>query len=957
MSLIEKKFFEKINGNEDYQVLANYWNCVKEQVPRILSCISQVFPHYTMHDISHSKAILDCIERVLGSKVIESLSVTDLWLILCSAYYHDIGMNISGDEIEKCFKTEDFKNFILELQRDECSPLHKYAIFYELEDDKLKYKSCDLTLDSYHSARYLLAEFFRKKHADRSEKYVKTDEIVPQVFLEIKRLISIIAEICHLHGAKFEDVMKYQNCENGVTDYCHPRFVACMLRLGDLLDFDSSRVSRYLLEHLSSSIPEDSKIHNKKNLCIKHALITSEKVEVIAESDDIYTAFEIDAWFSWIREEMTNQRNLWSDIAPNSEARGFPKLGKLETHLLGHDIIDNNFKPRFEIDGKNAAKYFQGGGLYGEKNECIREILQNAIDATYIRIYLENKQFAQKYLEDGFKEFVNICDDNKYQIEVKYKKENGKHHFEIKDNGIGILKDELQYLLKIGSGRKNKKKYKIIDEMPEYAKPSGFFGIGFQSIFLITDKVLIETRSELDNEVICLQIGSPLKNGFAILKSYRDPFAKIGTTISFDLKDELVDIKKSTNHVECSNYYDDLSENYDFVENDVQDIEVTNILDEVYSVGKDSYLNILCQGKKTREKKINVDNLISDKDGTKDRIVQINPINSDISNRSRCTIYYRREHVKKHNISLKYINWDVNILYGQSDEFLMLNRDEIKAECEPKITEMIKKMGVQHLLKTWDRYDEKSLSLAARFIEYYGDQEQKNKKNLKDYWERIDFYGKTIKEIVRYDAIVLRSLAPHKSYGCFKNGTKLIVYQDFDDQTEFLAYVLKEKYGYKLNYRSYQDEEKDDKEKRIEIEFNKNNKGSVDWKSWIYFYESYIIGKSLPRCLMPCIGYENLEVKEPEKIVAGWDPMKIFNKITYPRTVCPLTREKGKIEWEKTEKLNKIYDWVYANRKNDSLTREDIVKEFEDMKKKIEPIIKEMKFRHRPFENDNRISL
>ena len=224
MSLIESQFELKTKKGEDkteiieaYRVLVNFWHCIKIHVPNVLSCVSQVFPHYTKHDVSHSYAILDSIERILGEEAIKKLSVTDLWLLLCSAYYHDIGMYISGNEIKECFNSEEFKNYVFDLKDDTKSPLNKYASFYVSEKDKLNYDKCELTLDSYNSARFLLAAFFRDSHADRSENFLQSDSSVTEMFYEIKRLIAVIAEICRLHCAKFEEVMKFSEVENGVN--------------------------------------------------------------------------------------------------------------------------------------------------------------------------------------------------------------------------------------------------------------------------------------------------------------------------------------------------------------------------------------------------------------------------------------------------------------------------------------------------------------------------------------------------------------------------------------------------------------------------------------------------------------------------------------------------------------------------------------------------------------------
>ena len=45
-----------------------------------------------------------------------------------------------------------------------------------------------------------------------------------------------------------------------------------------------------------------------------------------------------------------------------------------------------------------------------------------------------------------------------------------------------------------GSSNKNVEKKKLMDRMPEWMKPSGTFGIGFQSVFLLTEEVTLITR-------------------------------------------------------------------------------------------------------------------------------------------------------------------------------------------------------------------------------------------------------------------------------------------------------------------------------------------------------------------------------------------------------------------------------------------------------------------------------
>lgn len=932
MSFIEKQFYEKTKDKEQYRVLVNYWNCVLIDVPKILSCIAQVFPHYTKHDVSHSYAILDSIERVLGEDAIQELSVTDLWLLLCSAFCHDIGMYISGDDIKKCFEKEEFQKYIIDTQKDLKSSLCEYAKFYEIADGKLKYKKCELSLSSYHSAKFLLADFFRKKHAERSENIINVEGSMMSFFDDIKRLIGIVAKICYLHGANFDEVLQFQNCENGVDDYCHPRFVACMLRLGDLLDFDSSRVSRFMLTHLSFAIPKDSKDHNEKNLCINRALITPKEIEVEAICNTPNVAFEIDKWFSWIKEELFNQKSYWPIITPSSKIKGLPLIGKMETICKNYDKIDNNLRPQFEIGTEDAVEILQGSNFYKEKTQCIRELLQNAIDATYIRIYLENKDFVSKPLKEGFDLFLKHCKNSKYNIKVDAKKSNGIWEIVIQDNGVGMLREELKYLLKIGTGKKNEEKRKIVAAMPEYAKPSGFFGIGFQSIFLITDEVNIKTRSALGVEEINLDIKSPLKGGFAILKTNKNPYASIGTVITFKITANSVRTERSENHQKYSTYYEKIIKNYDFVENTINDIEIANLLDEVCLVGENSYVNIICQGEKTGGVENNVENIYLDK--LSEKIVEISPFDERDYFQfgdSKVKVLYKNQLVCKHDISdyLKFLNgWKINLLSGNAGDILTIDRNEFKFGKSYEIAQCIQRVLVLLLLDKWNNLDNNDKINAAMIIEYYG--EDKQKKNIKKWWEQKNIlgYGLTIKNIVQYESIILRS---SQVYGVDEKQNQLIIYQQYGDEIQFLAYVLEHYYNYGMLYKSYKDERNYD---LIEIEFKKNSTNIVEWTSWLNFYKRKPI-----RSLMPCYGYEKITVKEPLYFVGGWDPMRVFEKIDYPRTVCPYIIKDNKLEWDCSDK---VFQWVYDNRADSKVTIDEIKTEFYRMKNELNDYVKKV---------------
>lgn len=73
-----------------------------------------------------------------------------------------------------------------------------------------------------------------------------------------------------LHQMDYHKILELQHTTNGiVNDYCHPRFIALMLCLGDLLDLDTDRFNEYFLD-VTTPLPNDSAMHKSKHESIVH---------------------------------------------------------------------------------------------------------------------------------------------------------------------------------------------------------------------------------------------------------------------------------------------------------------------------------------------------------------------------------------------------------------------------------------------------------------------------------------------------------------------------------------------------------------------------------------------------------------------------------------------------------------------------------------------------------------
>lgn len=160
--------------------------------------------------------------------------------------------------------------------------------------------------------------------------------------------------------------------------------------------------------------------------------------------------------------------------------------------------------------------------LYTHPEIFLRELISNAADAL-------NKLRILRLTNANI-----ISPEEELKITISLDKEN--QTFSIEDNGIGMTKDDLIYQLgTIASSGTLKFIHKMRDQQGKVdLNLIGQFGVGFYSVFMVTDEVTIET--------LYAECGSSawkwVSNGtedFRISPSSRD---KRGTKITFKLKDE-----------------------------------------------------------------------------------------------------------------------------------------------------------------------------------------------------------------------------------------------------------------------------------------------------------------------------------------------------------------------------------------------------------------------------------
>lgn len=517
-----QQHFDNISlGQTNLRRLHSQWQFDKELIPKALQTIGSVFPHYSRHDQSHSDQILVNIERLLGEDRIQLLSATDTWLLLEAAYWHDIGMVVPHNALEDALKDPAFETYRVQVASQVGHELQKFATHFSSNVNEA-FGGADTPLDAMNKFRVFMAEWFRRKHHTRAEHAINEPWQAmglssPRTELIPKRLFRLLGQICAMHGRSFDEVVgQLPFKETGMAnDDCHPRYIACLLRLGDLLDIDDNRFCPVMQQIAGEGRPALSKAHEDKHASIRHFRLDPERIEVTAVCSKVDGYVEQWRWLDGLRTEVQKQMSRWQDIAPDRRFGLLPTIGEIKVEIAGRNLLtEPGRRPEFRLNSARALRLLQGENLY-ERTDTIRELLQNAVDATLLRIWqTERAAFDRADVQAG--NFDHPC-FKKYPVEIALERTTEPASqpdkllwkLTVTDHGSGISQDDLRYLMNVAGSGANTHKQTIIRSMPVWLRPSGNFGIGLQSIFMWTDVVHMKTKSLQTNEVLEITLHNP----------------------------------------------------------------------------------------------------------------------------------------------------------------------------------------------------------------------------------------------------------------------------------------------------------------------------------------------------------------------------------------------------------------------------------------------------------------
>ena len=464
MYLEELKIFKKLaQGSNTALTYAGVLRLIQQDVSKLLEFTKCRFPDYPDHGINHSIQILFYIEHLLGNHL-DVLNDTECFCLILTALFHDTAM-------------------------------------------------ADYSIDD----RNRLREKHHVLASDIIDDYFNTNLFIVKEKERIKNVVKFASKAHGMDLVEFQNDKCFGKTDTIAGDEVRFSLIGYLIRIGDLMDLEQYRSNSFILSKFKDEYSEEAFDHNKRHQLVTTYNYNEDKleIEVFAENISQYKIWS--TWFSYLRNDIVNAN---TDL--NKYNIFFPRP---ITKILTSD--DKNFdveELHFEIDDEGGIWNIISQSIYTDKFDFVREIIQNSIDATLIKLYL-NEKIKLKYSSPRFWDI-----EGKYNnILLLYSEIQNK--IIIIDSGIGMSKDTVHdFLFKIsGTGYK---KY----ENREFAFPSiAKFGIGFVSCLINANDISLYTKVQTEHKLHYVNFTTDAN--IAFMQDFdNDSFE--GTIVSLTLKNK-----------------------------------------------------------------------------------------------------------------------------------------------------------------------------------------------------------------------------------------------------------------------------------------------------------------------------------------------------------------------------------------------------------------------------------
>ena len=494
--------------------------------------IVSFFPEYTLHDQTHFLRVTELMSYILGEQI-NNLSEIEIGLLILSAFYHDQGMLVTEQEYSSLSESEEY-TFFCDNWRVE-HPNYKeienqIESSYTSSTENTRLRKAISELDAA-----MLTDYLRVTHGKRSFDYVNdtfsNERVLNVGGTNISHLLAILC-LSHTKSVDWVNSKNGFNYDENVGSFnVNMVFLTLILRLADILDFDSDRTPDVLFKsiHFTNSV---SVSEWKKHRQVNGWEISDKIIRFSMLFEHPVYEKTANVFLDWIDKELAGCHNSidsfpaafhnYKIMIPDKVDR--TRIGAFSNLYIYHDL-------EFSFSRDEIVKLLLTDNLYRRKSLFIRELLQNSLDALRLRKAVTKKDgFDWSFGKVQFRHYIDL---------------NGEEVIECQDNGCGMDEEIIiNYFGRIGRSYYRSPEFKRLNEgLKEEGldfEPCSQFGIGFMSCFMIGDRIQILTRKDYGHG---RELGKPLEvdiNGLGSLIVVREGLKNqcVGTTVRVFCRDK-----------------------------------------------------------------------------------------------------------------------------------------------------------------------------------------------------------------------------------------------------------------------------------------------------------------------------------------------------------------------------------------------------------------------------------
>lgn len=464
--------------------LRHSWISAREKAAFLAGEIARDLPDFTVHDATHLDALWETAQLVAGDDF--AITPLEAWVLGLSILLHDIGMGLAAypGGLEELKSTDLWKDLIAMrlLQR-----LGRAALPGEMANPptEIEQEATRESLRVLHAKRASDLALVSWSSNGTDFHLIEDDELRTNFG-------GIAGRIAQSHHHDVGQLQSTLGPKLGAPGFLpqdwtlDPVKIACLLRVADACHLDSRRAPSFLMAlRKPVGLSRDHWVF--QNNLLRPQL--AEGSALTFTSSRPFVDEEADAWFLCAETlEMVDRELRGVDELLCHSNRQQLKASRVlavgDNERMSTYIKTENWEPldsRLKVgDVPGLVEKLGGESLYGP-NELvtIRELIQNAADA--IR--------ARRINEDHPADWGDIT--------VRLGNEGSRAFLEVEDAGSGMSKQAMiGPLLDFGTSYWNTQMY--LTEMPGLAAkgfmPSGKYGIGFYSVFMLGNEVQVFSR-------------------------------------------------------------------------------------------------------------------------------------------------------------------------------------------------------------------------------------------------------------------------------------------------------------------------------------------------------------------------------------------------------------------------------------------------------------------------------